>query len=301
MIPAATITSVKRILRSILLLPLVAAAAYARLLARRWRGIGVEWGDRMQADASDRTQDVVHEGPRGPVNMTFHTPNEVCRYRADTFSTKEPETLEWLDSYVGDGALYDIGANVGIYSIYFAKTHPGSVYAFEPSVLNLGLLGRNISRNGVADRVVIVPLPLTASNEVAEFRLSMLDEGGAMSTFGEEYGHDGNPLASRMEYRTTGVSLDFLREQGVLPEPPALMKIDVDGIEHLILRGAPQTLADPSLRTILIEVDDQFAELASEVGDTLMSAGFRLADRRHSAMFDGGEFASTFNQVWVRV
>ena len=290
----------KSALQALLLLPLRLAAAYAGLLARRWRGFGIAWGDRTYAENRDLTADVVHPGPNGDVHMTFFVPNEVCRYRAETFSTKEPETLEWLDRYGREGALYDIGANVGIYSIYYAKTHPGTVYAFEPSVLNLGLLGRNVSLNGVSSQVVIVPNPLTSSNQVADFHLSMLDEGGAMSTFGADFGHDGQPLDTQMEFRTMGMSLDSLLEQGLIPEPPELMKIDVDGIEHLILRGAGQTLRQPSLRSVLIEVDDAFTELASEVAECLGEAGFTLAQRRHAQMFEGGRFATSYNQIWVR-
>lgn len=294
------LSPLKNALQAILLLPLRLAAAYAGLLARRWRGFGIAWGDRTYAQNRDLRADVVHPGPNGDVHMTFFVPNEVCRYRAETFSTKEPETLEWLDAYSGTGALYDIGANVGIYSIYFAKSHPGTVYAFEPSVLNLGLLGRNVSVNGVSSQVVIVPNPLTSSNQVADFHLSMLDEGGAMSTFGADFGHDGQPLDTRMEFRTAGMSLDFMLAEGLLPEPPALMKIDVDGIEHLILRGAGQTLRQPSLRSVLIEVDDAFTELASEVAVALEAAGFTLSERRRSEIFDGGQFATSYNQIWVR-
>ncbi len=290
----------KNLLRWVLLLPLRIASAYARVLARRWPGFGVFWADRAYAEVRDLTAVVVHPSPKGPVGMTFFVPNQVCRYRADTFSTKEPETLEWLDRFGGAGALFDVGANVGIYSVYYAKTHPGKVYAFEPSVLNLALLAKNISINGVEEDIVIIPNPLASANQVASFHLSMLDEGGAMSTFGEELGHDGRPIESRMEYQTTGMSLDFLRASGVIPEPPSMMKIDVDGIEHLILRGATSTLREATLRTILIEVNDGFRELAAEVKEILEAAGFRLTDRRHSDMFEHGEFADTYNQIWVR-
>lgn len=290
----------KRFVKALLLLPIAMASAYARLVARWWPSAATSWSDRAYAQARDLTTEVVHAGPSGDVNMTFYVPNDVCRYRADTFSTKEPETLEWMDRHGGPGALFDIGANVGIYSVYYAKTHPGAVYAFEPSVLNLGLLARNISVNGLAERIVIVPNPLTSQNQVAAFHLTMLDEGGAMSTFGEELGHDGTAIRAQMDYRTTGMSLDFLVESGLVPEPPAMMKIDVDGIEHLILRGARRTLSSPGLRTVLIEVNDDFVQLASEVSEILTSAGFTLAERRHAEMFEGGEFASTFNQIWTR-
>ena len=121
-----------------------------------------------------------------------------------------------------------------------------------------------------------------------------------MSTFGQEYGHDGRALASQLDYETAGMSLDFMLSSMLLTEPPSMLKIDVDGIEHLILRGARDTLGNPSLRTVLIEVNDSFTELANEVTLLLISAGFTLQERRHSAMFEDGEFADTYNQIWVR-
>ena len=50
----------------------------------------------------------------------------------------------------------------------------------------------------------------------------------------------------------------------------------------------------------MIEVNDQFHLLAAEVSQALKTAGFVLAERRHSEMFEGGAFANTFNQIYVR-
>ena len=290
----------KSVLKALILLPLRLADAYSRALARLWPSAGFAWTDLAYGITRDSTVTVRHSTAAGSLDMTFHTPNAMCRYRTDTFSTKEPETLEWIDRFGSEGAFYDIGANVGLYSIYYAKSHGGAVYAFEPSVLNLGLLAKNISINDLSDRVVIVPNPLTSENQVAPFHLSMLDEGGSMSTFGAETGHDGAALQTQLAYATAGMALDFMVEQGLIPQPPKMIKIDVDGIEHLILRGAAKVLALPGLQTVLIEVNDDFKVLATEVGHHLQRAGFTLVERRHSDMFTNGIFASTFNQVWVR-
>ncbi len=291
----------KKALKALILLPLALATAYARAVAKWWPSARFAWTDRAYGLTREAKTTVRHLLPGGgELDLTFYTPNEVCRYRADTFSTKEPETLEWIDRYGGDGALYDIGANVGLYSIYYAKVHAGNVYVFEPSVLNLGLLAKNISLNHLSERVVIVPNPLSSANQVAQFNMSMLDEGGSMSTFGVQTGHDGQALATQLAYATTGMTLDFMVDQGLVPQPPALMKIDVDGIEHLILQGAQKVLNLASLGTVLVEVNDDFQALAAEVSSLLGEAGFKLVERRHSEMFEGGAFAATFNQNWVR-
>jgi len=291
---------VKAVVKALILLPLRLTSAYADAVPRWWPSAGFAWTDLAYGITRNSRVTVRHSSAAGSLEMTFYTPNEVCRYRTDTFSTKEPETLEWIDRFGGDGAFYDIGANVGLYSVYYAKSHSGTVYAFEPSVLNLGLLAKNISINNLSERVVIVPNPLTSENQVAPFHLSILDEGGSMSTFGVETGHEGEALQTQLAYATTGMALDYMVEQGLIPQPPTMIKIDVDGIEHLILRGAAKVLALPGLQTVLIEVNADFKVLATEVEHHLQRAGFTLVERRHSDMFTTGIFASTFNQVWVR-
>jgi len=85
--------------------------------------------------------------------------------RAKSFSTKEPETLEWIENYGGAGAFFDVGVNVGLYSLYslyslyYAKLFSDQVYSFEPSALNLGLLTKNISVNRLQEQIVVVPTP----------------------------------------------------------------------------------------------------------------------------------------------
>ena len=120
----------KRFLKAILLLPLLLAGAYARAVTRVWPSAGYYWSDRSYAQARALSTAVTHPRPGGrDVRMTFFVPNEVCRYRAESFSVKEPETLEWIDRFGGAGAFFDVGANVGLYSIYYAKTQPGRVFS----------------------------------------------------------------------------------------------------------------------------------------------------------------------------
>ena len=288
-------------MRELALVPIKLTDRYLSVLSRRWPGLAAESNDLSYQRLQSLTSVVTYSRQGRSSTLSLRIPNAVCRYRAETFETKEPETLKWIDEYGGDGAFYDIGANVGLYSLYFALTQSGSVFAFEPSALNLRLLAQNISDNGLEERIAIVPVALSDKNQFASFRLSMLEEGGSMSTFGELYGHDGEALSVEMAYDTFGMSLDFMLESGLISEPPALLKIDVDGIEHLILRGARNALAGTALRSILIEVNEEFTDLRLEVQQTLRDLGFELRERRRSEIFDDGQFASSFNQIWVRM
>lgn len=247
------------------------------------------WLDIQSRRIANRTSTTSHTSGGKRQDFTFHTPNALCQWRIDTFSSKEPETLEWIDRYGNDGVLFDIGANIGLYSIYYAKTKPGRVYAFEPSVFNLGLLAKNINANNVQDKIRIVTNPLTTQNEFADFNLQVTDEGGALSAFGVDHGQDGKPLQKVLSYQTCGFSLDYLLEQGILPDYPSMIKADVDGIEHLILRGARNTLAHPLCRSVLIEVHQDFDTLSTEVHTILCEAGFELTTR------------DSVNQIWVKL
>ena len=65
------------------------------------------------------------------LNLTFYVPNRLSYYRSDSFSTKEPETLSWIDSFDAKSTFWDIGANIGIYSWYAAKKKNRKMYALK--------------------------------------------------------------------------------------------------------------------------------------------------------------------------
>ena len=83
---------------------------------------------------------------RGENTYFFSIASPLLRLRAETFLTKEPETLEWIDRMNEGAVLWDIGANVGIYSVYAAVSKRANVIAFEPSIFNLEFLARNIKK-----------------------------------------------------------------------------------------------------------------------------------------------------------
>ncbi len=235
------------------------------------------------------------------VRLLFAVPNQMCSFRIRSFAQKEPETLEWIEEFGHLGPMFDVGANIGLYSCFAASLHRQPVYAFEPSVFNLSLLSENINLNGLQPLVHLVATPLSEGCEIAEFSLTNTELGGALSAFGVDYGYDGKPLKKAFSYKTIGFSLDKLMEiQTQLPRP-ALVKIDVDGIEHLILEGARKTLSDPACRTVLIEVNDQFKDQAENVEKIMLSCGFVLSQKKHSEWIANSKaFSNTYNQIWIK-
>lgn len=231
------------------------------------------------------------------VELIISTPNALNQYRADTFSTKEPETLEWIDNISNNSVFWDIGANVGLYACYAAKRLGCEVFAFEPSVFNLELLARNIYANGLTEKVTIVPLPLSNRLAVSKLNMTSTDWGGALSTFGENYGHDGRVLAKIFEFSTIGLSMSDAVDLLNIPQPDYI-KMDVDGIEHLILKGGGAVLE--GARSLLIEINDDFSLQSEDANKYLIKAGFKLKEKRHAEEFNVGDAMNIYNQIWIK-
>lgn len=80
--------------------------------------------------------------------------------------------------------------------------------------------------------------------------------------------------------------------------PPDFIKMDVDGIEHIILRGGERVLG--GARGILLEINDRFAAQAEETRRLLEAAGFSLKAKLHAPMIEQSAFANVYNQIWAR-
>ena len=232
------------------------------------------------------------------VQLVFYSPNRVNKFRIETFSSKEPETLKWIEKFSGNSVLWDIGANVGLYSCYAAKLKNINVYAFEPSVFNLEILTKNIFLNQLSNNVTIVPFPLTDKLKETEFKMTSADWGASVSTFGQDYKHDGTKLKREFNYKMLGLSMNDCVNVLKMKRPDYI-KMDVDGIEHLILEGGNQILK--KTKSILVEVDESFIMQVERTKKYLTEAGLQLAEKKHSDLIEKSKFKSVFNQIWERV
>ena len=74
--------------------------------------------------------------------------------------------------------------------------------------------------------------------------------------------------------------------------------MDVDGIEHLILKGGSETLK--KTKSLLVEIDDRFETQKQNTTKYLTNAGFKLTEKSHSQLFEGTKYDSCFNQIWKK-
>jgi len=216
------------------------------------------------------------------------------RYRHKTFFSKEPETLNWIDGFNPNSIFFDIGANVGLYSIYAALKKDMKVFAFEPSFFNLEFLARNIFRNDLNDKINILPIALNDKNGLNDFHLTSTEWGGALSTFEMNYDDSGNEMHPEFIYKTIGFSLDSIVKILNISQPDYI-KIDVDGLEHIILSGAKEVLKE--VKEILVEINDNFYTQSENTKIILTDLNFYLEQKIYTEKVN----RPIANQIWKKI
>jgi len=199
---------------------------------------------------------------------------------------KEPDTVKWIEDFMKPGdILYDVGANVGAYSLVAAKCFAGAVkvYAFEPAFLNFSQLCRNMFLNNCQDAVFPLPVALSDKTRIDDFNFHDLVTGGSLHTLGESVDHKGAMFTPVVTQRMLSYRLDDLIDQFKIPKPSHI-KIDVDGIEKAVLEGAQNTLTNPSLRSIDVELAE--GEGQRGITELLLGKGFKL-DSQHQRWTPG--------------
>jgi len=213
--------------------------------------------------------------------INFYCPNKIIEWRVNNLLEKEPKTIEWINNFNGDKIIFwDVGANIGTYSIYAALKHFGKIKinSFEPSTSNLRVLSRNISINNYQNEIDIVQLPLFNKNlAFSSMNESRFLEGAALHSFSVDYNYKGEKFNINNKYNLIGTSIDFLLENKVLSSPPNYIKIDVDGAEHLILDGAKKLLSSENKPLeILIELHKEFEDQYNKIFDIMKKYDYEL-------------------------
>ena len=171
-------------------------------------------------------------------SIKFYCPGRVPLWRAKSMLTKDPDTIEWIDGFESDCVFWDIGANIGIYSLYAALKLNIKVLAFEPSAFNYYLLNRNIEINKMDEKILSLAIAFSDNTSFDSFYLKSTEVGGALHGFGEALDWDGKPFLPVFKQGMVGLSIDDFVEK-FNPPFPNHIKIDVDGIENKIIVVLP--------------------------------------------------------------
>ena len=213
--------------------------------------------------------------------VVYATPNQLARARAETLFTKEPVTIEWMSRLGPDDVLADVGANVGMYTIWAAGIAGARVWAFEPESQNYGLLNRNIQMNRLGERIKAYCLALSDAPGYAELHLSAFIAGGSCHSYEQPVDFKLEPMRPAFSQGCVAARLDDLVAGGAMPQPTHL-KIDVDGFEHKVVAGGAKTVRDRRLRSMIVEVNPAL-EPHRRLLEELRDAGFRWDEAQVAA------------------
>ena len=188
------------------------------------------------------------------LKVKFHTPNETTKWRAETIFKKEPVTIEWLKAIPKGAVLFDIGANIGGYSV-IGGLLGAQVYSFEPEAENHATLVKNMTLNKLVPNAYCIAI--SDENKVGDLFINGGGAGQACHSFGENLTPDLQPSQNRNKQGCLSLTLDHLMHIG-LPHPDYI-KIDVDGLEYSVIKGATKIL-EKGVKSLIVEINPQLEE-----------------------------------------
>ena len=231
--------------------------------------------------------------------------NDILSWRASTFLSKEPGTLEWLKSLEPDSLLIDVGANVGMYSIPAAKYLVRKVVAIEPEPKNLQVLRENSDLNELTEENLNI-LPLAISTEFADsvvpLFLAQDKSGGSCHQLARNQSTYLKPVSKKRKCISVyAVSLaSIVRRELVSHQGNIHVKIDVDGIEKDVCDSLFEERLISQVSSLQIELNpviDQHKILIKK----LHQAGFDFDPRKvEKALRREGPFAGFAEYIFRR-
>jgi FkbM family methyltransferase len=233
------------------------------------------------------TYDVI-ETKRGPLKLYGGRGSTIASTVAN-WEKDEPETRFWIENYVQSGeTLWDIGANVGIFSIYAAMKEGVQVIGFEPSSLNYALLSEHLALNGMSDKITILPVAFSDHQGIETLYFKSSEQGAACNGLGGAETQFGE-YEAQFQHAALSYTVDGFLETFDIAAPDHI-KLDVDGIEALILKGATKTLK--KVKSLIAELEGK-NENNPEIEKIIQDAGL-VEDPSINEMGDGR------NKLYVR-
>lgn len=242
-------------------------------LVRRWHQFCLDCRDALTCEVEIR-----HDGQ----TYRFRCAGMLELARCMSLFTKEAGTCQWIRDEVRPGEVfYDIGANIGLYTILAGKQvgPRGKVYGFEPHGPNFARLLGNITLNGLEDVVAPCSVALHDRPGFLPFNYVSSEAGSADSQLGTSHRSAETEYRPEISELKCAASIDALIADGAV-EPPHHVKLDVDGNELLIVRGMTRLLRSADHpRSIQIEVNRRHKD---EIVPFMAEHGYELASRHYT-------------------
>lgn len=200
---------------------------------------------------------------------------------------KEPTTVKWIEKYLSDNEIfYDIGANVGAYSLLAASIKKNvQVFSFEPSFSTFYALCLNIYENRLNSQIFPFNIALSDCNQFGDFNyvsiyknMSGVEPGLAFHFAEKDIYGVSEQYKVDLTLKQMFMRLDNFTIDNNYPIPN-MIKIDVDGIEFEILSNAKEILNNESCKFIIMEIPNSDNIENNETIHYLNQFGFKIKDR----------------------
>ncbi len=247
-----------------------AKKAFARLL-HRLQQLPPHARARLQGRFAQQLVDatLAVDTPRGPVSFVLL--GRTAAGRAMDLLTKQPGTIAWIDSFLPNSVFWDVGANIGIYTLYAGLRADIKVVAFEPAGINYFLLAANCEANHLDDRVDCLLVGLGRERAIARLEASQFDSAKSFSF------HPQSERQNPSRQAALVLSMDELIDEFGLG-CPNYIKIDAPGMAEAIIAGGARMLQRPDVRELHIEVREE-TKIGRRIIEALMRSGFAVAGR----------------------
>ena len=186
-------------------------------------------------------------------NISFKADNLTTHFRSHLFYFKEEEVQIFLEKNLEiNDIFFDVGANIGVFSIFAAVKKNAKVFAFEPEYSNLNLLKENIINNNLMNNINPYSIAIGDECRITQLHIADFTPGSAVSSI------------SKDQLKKTNEGYDVVWKEGVieltldkivkdLNIKPKILKIDTDGNEKNVLLGSKDLIKNNELRFIIIE------------------------------------------------
>lgn len=219
-------------------------------------------------------------------------------YGALVLYTKLPEYGEMmmlLRVLKEDDIFIDVGANIGVYSLLAAsKINRGRIFAFEPSMHSLPRLYENISINNLTNIIQVSESIVSDRVGFEYFEINNMPDYNHMSYLNKNKG----------AIKIPSVTLDHFIAEKRLSRIKAI-KIDVEGVELLVLRGLQKSLAARKVDILIVEItewaSERFGYSKEQVYKYLEDYGFKLYyfDRKYTLKQFNGSLDGAMNIIAI--
>ena len=239
---------------------------------------------RLQSDFAQKMIDstLAIDTPKG--RLSFVLLGKTSGGRAMSALTRQPATIEWIDSFEPGSVFWDIGANVGVFSMYAALGTDTKVVAFEPAAVNYFLLAANCETNNLFNQIDCLLVGVGGQRAIDRLEVSQFRAGRSFSFHGKK----DEPYNARQA--SVVLSIDELVEDYGLP-CPNYIKIDAPGASEAIIAGAERTFQRSDLRQVHLEIREQ-SKGSQRILDRLKQGGFAATGKNAH----GGSVDVTFGR-----